>query len=156
MWAMRCSFMRTILQCHGRVEDLNSIMLLEATRITRFVGDREILSGLTFQLQPEDVLFVRGPSGVGKTLLLRALACLDPLQVSAGPCWKCLIHGSNDQPSLSVQLNLWLARPCKAYILNKLQVLSRNFSSGKVCTHISMSYVCRRVHCYWTARPQTK
>ena len=56
-------------------------MLLEASRITRFVGDREILSGLNFQLREGEVLFVRGPSGVGKTLLLRALACLDPLQV---------------------------------------------------------------------------
>jgi ABC-type iron transport system FetAB ATPase subunit len=35
---------------------------------------------ISFSLEKGDVLFVSGPSGVGKTLLLRALALLDPLE----------------------------------------------------------------------------
>ena len=58
-----------------------SDVLLEVRGIRRAIGDRTLLSSLSFQVEDEDVLFVRGPSGVGKTLLLRALACLDPLQV---------------------------------------------------------------------------
>jgi ABC-type iron transport system FetAB ATPase subunit len=33
------------------------------------------------QVYPGEIWFLRGPSGVGKTLLLRAVACLDPLEV---------------------------------------------------------------------------
>lgn len=38
--------------------------------------------GIDFQVHRGEVVFVRGPSGVGKTLLLRTLACLDPVEVS--------------------------------------------------------------------------
>lgn len=48
--------------------------------LTRQVGDKLLWSGISFSLHAGEVLFIRGPSGVGKTLLLRALACLDPLQ----------------------------------------------------------------------------
>ena len=36
---------------------------------------------ISFSVRRGDILFVRGPSGVGKSLLLRALAYLDPIQV---------------------------------------------------------------------------
>lgn len=39
-----------------------------------------ILADISFDLRTREVLFVRGPSGVGKTLLLRTIACLDPVQ----------------------------------------------------------------------------
>ena len=48
--------------------------------ISRDIGDKILWSGITFSLKRGETLFIRGPSGVGKTLLLRALACLDPLQ----------------------------------------------------------------------------
>jgi ABC-type iron transport system FetAB ATPase subunit len=35
---------------------------------------------------PGEIWFLRGPSGVGKTLLLRAVACLDPLEVRLAVC----------------------------------------------------------------------
>lgn len=44
-------------------------------------GERQILTALSFAVTTSDILFVRGPSGVGKTLLLRSLALLDPVQV---------------------------------------------------------------------------
>ena len=55
--------------------------VLEVRNLKRKVGDREIITQLSFTVREADVLFIRGPSGVGKSLLLRALAYLDPLQV---------------------------------------------------------------------------
>lgn len=44
-------------------------------------GDRELFRGLSFDLRRGEALFVSGPSGVGKTLLLRCIAALDEAQV---------------------------------------------------------------------------
>lgn len=55
--------------------------LLEVNGIKRSFGDRAIIHGVSFSVYPGDRLFVRGASGVGKSLLLRALAYLDPIQV---------------------------------------------------------------------------
>jgi ABC-type iron transport system FetAB ATPase subunit len=55
--------------------------LLEVRDLRRDVGDRTILTGISFVLDEGDLLFVRGPSGVGKSLLLRTIACLDHAQV---------------------------------------------------------------------------
>ncbi len=55
---------------------------LEIRNLKRAVGDRTIITSLTFTVKRGEVIFVRGPSGVGKSLLLRALAYLDPIQVS--------------------------------------------------------------------------
>lgn len=47
--------------------------------LTRNLGDRVLYSGIDFTVRSGETLFIRGPSGVGKTLLLRSLALLDPL-----------------------------------------------------------------------------
>mmetsp|Transcript_7410 Transcript_7410/g.20931 ORF Transcript_7410/g.20931 Transcript_7410/m.20931 type:complete len:222 (-) Transcript_7410:104-769(-) len=54
--------------------------VLEARHIKRVVNNTVVLSDVSFSLAQKEVLFVRGPSGVGKSLLLRALAGLDPIQ----------------------------------------------------------------------------
>lgn len=59
-------------------------ILLEVRSLRRVVGGRVILADITFDLRQKEILFIRGPSGVGKTLLLRAIACLDPVQVCCG------------------------------------------------------------------------
>ncbi len=55
--------------------------LLEVHGLKRSFGDRAIIHGISFTVHASDILFVRGASGVGKSLLLRALAYLDPIQV---------------------------------------------------------------------------
>ena len=65
----------------------HSNTVLEISGLKRAFGDRVIISNLSFTVRSGDILFVRGPSGVGKSLLLRALAYLDPIQVCCqGPC----------------------------------------------------------------------
>lgn len=57
--------------------------VLQVRNLKRVVDGRVILTGLNFSVQsPGDILFIRGASGVGKSLLLRVLACLDPLEAS--------------------------------------------------------------------------
>jgi ABC-type transporter Mla maintaining outer membrane lipid asymmetry ATPase subunit MlaF len=55
--------------------------LLSARGLKRSVSGRTLWSDVSFDLHPGEILFVRGPSGVGKSLLLRALACLDVREV---------------------------------------------------------------------------
>ncbi len=54
---------------------------LEVHDLKRVIGDRTILTDISFSVRAGEKLFIRGPSGVGKSLLLRALAYLDPIQV---------------------------------------------------------------------------
>lgn len=42
-------------------------------------SERLLYSDISFELSPGEILFIRGPSGTGKTLLLRSLAALDPI-----------------------------------------------------------------------------
>lgn len=57
--------------------------ILSAQDIGRRVGERWLWRGLDFALEPRQCLGVSGPSGVGKTLLLRAIARLDVLDEGA-------------------------------------------------------------------------
>lgn len=47
--------------------------------LTKSVGDKVLFSNISFSVKHGETLFIRGPSGVGKTLLLRSLAYLDPI-----------------------------------------------------------------------------
>jgi ABC-type iron transport system FetAB ATPase subunit len=60
---------------------MSSSKVLEVRDLKRIVSDRTIITNLSFSVRAGEILFVRGASGVGKSLLLRALAYLDPIQV---------------------------------------------------------------------------
>lgn len=54
---------------------------LVVSELTREIDNKRIFSDINFSLDRGDILFVRGPSGVGKSILLRSIAALDPIQV---------------------------------------------------------------------------
>lgn len=54
---------------------------LVVSELTREIDNKPIFASVSFSLDQGDILFVRGPSGVGKSVLLRSLAALDPIQV---------------------------------------------------------------------------
>ncbi|KAK9818197.1 hypothetical protein WJX72_008661 [[Myrmecia] bisecta] len=54
--------------------------VFEVQKLKRVVAGRVIIANLSFTVRRGEVLFVCGPSGVGKSLLLRCLAYLDPVQ----------------------------------------------------------------------------
>jgi putative ABC transport system ATP-binding protein len=54
--------------------------LLEVRSLGRRVGERQLWRQLSFSLAAGERLAVVAPSGAGKTLLMRSLALLDPLQ----------------------------------------------------------------------------
>ena len=58
---------------------------MDVKNLQRSVAGHVILTGLSCQVRDGEVLFFRGASGVGKSLLLRALAYLDPVEVAQPP-----------------------------------------------------------------------
>lgn len=57
-----------------------TLPLLSAVQIGRQLTNRWIWQNINFELFPGDRLAIVGPSGVGKSLLLRVIAGLDPIQ----------------------------------------------------------------------------
>jgi putative ABC transport system ATP-binding protein len=52
---------------------------LEAVKLVRRAGDRVLLNDVSLTIRPGDRVAIVGSTGSGKTLLLRALALLDPV-----------------------------------------------------------------------------
>jgi ABC-type polar amino acid transport system ATPase subunit len=81
---------------------------LKIENLQRRVGDTEILAGITLSVPKGDVVGIIGPSGSGKSSLLRCIAGLDPL--SAGTV---LVEGRVPVPGdgtigmVFQQFNLW-------------------------------------------------
>lgn len=53
-------------------------MLLSVSGLSRRVGSKALFADLSFELDEGQTLAILGPSGSGKSSLLRCLACLDP------------------------------------------------------------------------------
>lgn len=77
-------------------------MLLSVRNLSRAVEKQPLWRGISFDICRGDVWFLRGPSGVGKTLLLRSLSCLDPVEGG-----QLLLHGKS--PS-DVGIPCWRAQ----------------------------------------------
>ncbi|KAG1679816.1 hypothetical protein FOA52_012728 [Chlamydomonas sp. UWO 241] len=84
---------------------MNANFHLEVLGLKRELEQNRVLfGGVTFSLKSGDVLFIAGPSGVGKTLLLRSIACLDDVQGG-----KILLDG---RPPEEVGFPDWRAQVC--------------------------------------------
>lgn len=65
---------------HSTSEESSSDSLLTAEKLgRRLPGDKWLLRDVSLTVRPHERVAVAGPTGAGKTLLLRALALLDPL-----------------------------------------------------------------------------
>ncbi|MCP9848634.1 ATP-binding cassette domain-containing protein [Cyanobium sp. Morenito 9A2] len=85
-------------------------LLLRAEGLKRQLGDRLLWGGLDLELAAGERLGLVAPSGAGKTLLLRALALLDPLQAGSIrlqgrppsawglPCWRSMVSYLAQRP----------------------------------------------------------
>lgn len=69
------------------MSDASSDTLLEVVNLKRAFGERTIIHDISFTVRRGDILFISGASGCGKSLLLRALAYLDPIQVTPRVAW---------------------------------------------------------------------
>eukprot|EP01023_Acetabularia_acetabulum_P068159 TRINITY_DN9572_c1_g3_i1.p2 TRINITY_DN9572_c1_g3~~TRINITY_DN9572_c1_g3_i1.p2 ORF type:complete len:262 (-),score=28.29 TRINITY_DN9572_c1_g3_i1:232-1017(-) len=56
------------------------IHTLEVRKLKVGMDQRVVLTDVSFHVSTQQILFIRGPSGVGKSLLLRAIACLIPVK----------------------------------------------------------------------------
>ena len=97
--------------------------MLEARSIVRRAGGRRLLGELSLTVGAGERISLSGPSGAGKTVLLRALAMLDPLdggrllcdgrpvQPAGVPAYRCRVAYLHQTPALAdgtVELNLKL------------------------------------------------
>jgi putative ABC transport system ATP-binding protein len=97
--------------------------MLEARSIARRAGDQWLLQRLDLEIGGGERIALSGPSGAGKTVLLRALALLDPLdggeilldgasvEPSGVPAYRCRIGYLHQTPALAdgtVEANLRL------------------------------------------------
>lgn len=59
--------------------------MIKFENLKKSFGEREILKGLTFEVQEGEILFVLGTSGTGKSVLLKTLVGL--IQATSGNIW---------------------------------------------------------------------
>jgi putative ABC transport system ATP-binding protein len=74
-------------------------------------GEGWLLRDVSFVLNPGDRLAVLGATGAGKTVLLRAIALLDPLHAGSIHWWGCAIR-AEAVPAYRTQVIYLHQRPC--------------------------------------------
>lgn len=90
----------------------NNSTLLQACAVSRRCGEAVLLNEVNLQVREGDRIAIVGPTGSGKTLLLRALALLDPLQGGhilwrgeeirrqGVPCYRSRVNYLHQRPAL--------------------------------------------------------
>lgn len=121
-------------------------MVLSVSDLACARGGVPVLQGVSFTLNPGEVLLLRGPNGSGKTTLLRTLAGLQPPisgQICTEPDSTAYgAHADGLKATLTVAENLefWaaiygnrdIAKACEAFDLGALRErLAQNLSAGQ-------------------------
>ena len=52
---------------------------IEVKNLNKTIGDKQILSNISFKLRPEEHLVIIGSSGAGKSMLIKCLLSLEDL-----------------------------------------------------------------------------
>lgn len=84
--------------------------MLQADNIRRIAGERVLLNDISIEIDAGDQFAIIGPTGSGKTLLLRSLALLDPLDAGQIHWWRRVIRG-NDIPEFRSRVIYLHQRP---------------------------------------------
>ena len=63
-----------------RIQDCQCLRMLLVQNLSCEVAGRTLFDDQSFSVEAGHILVIRGPSGVGKSRLLRAISCLDPLK----------------------------------------------------------------------------
>lgn len=88
--------------------------LLEAQQLCRTLADgRRLLNDVSLAIHPGEQLAIVGPTGSGKTVLLRALALLDPLD-SGQICWHAAPVQASEIPHYRSRVMYLPQRPALA------------------------------------------
>lgn len=111
---------------------MSAEVLLAARDLARTLDKHMLWRDISFEICRGDILFVRGPSGVGKTLLLRTLACLDPIEVS------CCMHQAarvvwHDRAAAMGLVELVWSTTVALHIMQKLLSQLKRLFGGLLC-----------------------
>lgn len=90
-------------------------LLLDLNQLHVYYGDKALVSGIGFQMQPGDFLGIAGESGSGKTLTCFSLAgLLDPVLRASGEAWYTCRDGK--------RINLLQATPAEWSMLRRTEI----------------------------------
>lgn len=84
-------------------------MALEYRDLFKAFGEKQVLRGVSFTIDPGEILLLTGPSGCGKSTLLRILMGLltpDAGEYPKGVCCSCAFQDNRLLPNVSALRNL--------------------------------------------------
>ena len=79
---------------------------IEVKNLNKTIGDKQILSNISFKLRPEEHLVIIGSSGAGKSMLIKCLLGLEDLSSGAVFFENNLVSGNEDKRRLLNKLGV--------------------------------------------------
>ena len=79
---------------------------IEVKNLNKTIGDKQILSNISFKLRPEEHLVIIGSSGAGKSMLIKCLLGLEDLSSGAIFFENNLVSGNEDKRRLLNKLGV--------------------------------------------------
>ena len=79
---------------------------IEVKNLNKTIGDKQILSNISFKLRPEEHLVIIGSSGAGKSMLIKCLLGLEDLSSGSIFFENNLVSGNEDKRRLLNKLGV--------------------------------------------------